>query len=213
MTPRNARLILAALALLTLAGTGLVIALLGLPSQPSAPEASAPTSSPTTAASAAPSSTPADPSAPGPTTRTSAAPASSPVVPDFGVTAQTPQQKLALEAARVLTIWTPAEDLDESASEGRLKPMLTKDAAARVFVSDRGTSHPEWIRAAERGASSQPHLVLAPTDGPGQVVVLATWDWVAPDGERWPSQVRRQYTFSLTEGQNPQVSAYTWQNL
>ncbi|MDO4240821.1 hypothetical protein, partial [Micrococcus sp.] len=155
--------------------------------------------SPTIASSTTPS-TPAQTPAP------SASAASSP----FGFAPETPAEEVAVEAARVMTTWDPAKDLDPTASDARAKHLMTPERAAQVFVSDRGTADPEWVRASSGHWVSDPTALIVPGGEGNALTVNVTWDWVAPDGTRRAGQGARTYYFVMTDGDIPKVAGYTW---
>lgn len=123
-------------------------------------------------------------------------------------------EEVAVEAARIMTTWKPAEDLDESASAPRAAHLMTPARAKKIFVSDRGTSTPEWIAAAEGNWTSEPNVTIVPDSDPNAIYVNVTWTWREPGGKTHDGHTRRMFVFQMTDDKkNPQISDYTWQNL
>lgn len=123
-------------------------------------------------------------------------------------------EEVAVEAARIMTTWKPAEDLDESASAPRAAHLMTPARAKKIIVSDRGTSTPEWVAAAEGNWTSEPDVAIVPDSDSNAIYVNVTWTWREPGGKTHDSQTRRQFVFKMTDDKkNPQISDYTWQNL
>lgn len=123
-------------------------------------------------------------------------------------------EEVAVEAARIMTTWKPAEDLDESASAPRAAHLMTPARAKKIIVSDRGTSTPEWVAAAEGNWTSEPDVAIVPDSDPNAIYVNVTWTWREPGGKTHDGQTRRQFVFQMTDDKkNPQISDYTWQNL
>ncbi len=123
-------------------------------------------------------------------------------------------EEVAVEAARIMTTWKPAEDLDESASAPRAAHLVTPARAKKIFVSDRGTSTPEWIAAAEGNWTSEPNVTIVPDSDPNAIYVNVTWTWREPGGKTHDGHTRRMFVFQMTDDKkNPQISDYTWQNL
>ena len=123
-------------------------------------------------------------------------------------------EEVAVEAARIMTTWKPAEDLDESASAPRAAHLMTPARAKKIIVSDRGTSTPEWIAAAEGNWTSEPDVAIVPDSDPDAIYVNVTWTWREPGGKTHDAQTRRLFVFQMSDDEeNPQISDYTWQNL
>lgn len=140
---------------------------------------------------------------PAPTAPTSAA--TSADAPDDSVSNEiSDRQQIALEAARIMTTWTPDEDLNRTAAELRARPLMTKDRAAAVIAPERPATGVEWLEAAERGATSVPDVELnyATESSETGVSVTATWTWDSPDGSDIPEEPGtqpRRYHFEFTE--------------
>ena len=123
-------------------------------------------------------------------------------------------EEVAVEAARIMTTWKPAEDLDESASAPRAAHLMTPARAKKIFVSDRGTSTPEWIAAAEGNWTIEPNVTIVPDSDPNAIYVNVTWTSREPGGKTHDGHTRRMFVFQMTDDKkNPQISDYTWQNL
>ncbi|GAA1677658.1 hypothetical protein GCM10010977_29140 [Citricoccus zhacaiensis] len=142
--------------------------------------------------------------APAPTTAPTSA-ATSTGAPDDSVADDiSDRQQIALEAARIMTTWTPDEDLNRTAAELRARTLMTKERAAAVIAPERPATGVEWLEAAERGATSVPNVELnyATESSETGVSVTATWTWNAPDGSDIPEEPGtqpRRYYFEFTE--------------
>lgn len=204
-----ARLALTGLALLVAAGLAL------LTTTTLAPSPSAPVAGPTPAATSTPATTPV------PGTSLSATPSrgsSAAIRPTdrptpYSSAPITAAEEVAVEAARIMTTWTPSTDLDETASEPRAAHLMTPERAEKIMVSTRGTNTPQWRAAAEQNWSSVPSITVVPSDTPGRVMVNATWDWIAVDGDRTRGSTTRQFAFALTDAEDPQIRDYSWRDL
>lgn len=197
---RTAQLALGGIGLLVIAGIALLFNVI---TQPTAPEA---VLAPTVAASTTQNAPTESSAIPTP-------PSSSPAASPFGFAPTTPAEEAAVEAARVMTTWDPAKDVDETASEGRAMKLMTPERAKQVIVSDRGTSDPQWTDAAAEGWTSEPIVTLVPSDEPNVIRVNAAWEWVSPTGEREPGNTWRSFAFEMTDEKTPRISDYTWSNL
>lgn len=131
--------------------------------------------------------------------------ATSPTAPDDPVSDEvSDRQQIALEAARIMTTWTPDEDLNRTAAELRARPLMTKDRAAAAIAPERPATGAEWLEAAQRGATSVPNVELnyATESSETGVSVTATWTWDSPDGSDIPEEPGtqpRRYHFEFTE--------------
>ena len=198
---RAAQLTLGGLGLLAIAGIVLLITSVLQPGTPEAEPSTADASPGTLETSSSPSASTAS------DTSSTSSSASSP----FGFAPQTPAEEAAVEAARVMTTWDPAEDIDPTASEARAKHLMTSERAAQVSVSDRGTADPEWMRAYRRHLVSEPTALIVPGGEGNTITVNVTWDWVTPDGSRDKGKGARTFYFTLTDdGDTPKVADYTW---
>jgi negative regulator of sigma E activity len=139
-----------------------------------------------------------DPAAgPSPTTSATGAP------PATG-TALTQREQTALDAARIMTTWTPAKDHNRTAAEQRARHLMTDERAQAVVAPERPATGTEWLEAADRGATSvptvEPNTATELTDT--GVSVTATWTWDSPDGSEIPAErgtEPRIYFFEFTE--------------
>lgn len=197
---RTAQLILGGLGLLALAGIILLVTVIIQPRSDDAPQSPPDAAETTVEASPPPSASTAT------ATPTPSPTASSP----FGFAPQTPAEEAAVEAARVMTTWDPAEDIDPTTSEARAKHLMTTERAAQVSVSDRGTADPEWMRAYRQHSVSEPTALIVPGGEGNTITVNVTWDWVNPDGTREEGQGARTYYFTMTDADTPKVADYTW---
>ena len=122
------------------------------------------------------------------------------------------QQAIALEAARIMTTWTPDKDATQTHAELRARHLMTDERAARVIAPQRPSSGAEWTDAAEAEATSEPVVTLnTQADTPG-VAVRATWSWKRPDGSALPrtSKPIRYYTFTFSESEPTKIADYTY---
>jgi hypothetical protein len=150
--------------------------------------------------------------APDPTTGPSPT-ASATGAPPATDTARTQREQTALDAARIMTTWTPAQDLNRTAAEQRAAHLMTEDRAARVIAPERPATGTEWLEAADRGATSVPTVELntATELTDTGVSVTATWTWDSPDGSDIPAERGTQpriYFFEFT--QDGQIHDYTY---
>lgn len=141
---------------------------------------------------------------PAPTTAPTSA-ATSPAAPDEPVSDEiSDRQQIAMEAARIMTTWTPDEDLNRTAAELRARPLMTEERAGDVITPERPATGAEWLEAAQRGATSVPNVELnyATELTDTGVSVTATWTWDSPDGSDIPEEPGtqpRRYHFEFTE--------------
>ncbi|QCU79616.1 hypothetical protein E7744_14970 (plasmid) [Citricoccus sp. SGAir0253] len=127
--------------------------------------------------------------------------------------ALTEREGLALEAARIMTTWTPAEDHNRTAAEQRARHLMTSQRAKAVIAPERPATGSEWLEAAERGATSSPTVELntATELSDTGVSVTATWTWDSPDGSEIPTDPAIQpriYFFEFTE--DNEIHDYTY---
>lgn len=96
-----------------------------------------------------------------------------------------PFEAEALEAAEIMTTWTPAEDFNRTESELRAAHLMSEELAASIESPERAASGAEWRSAAEQNATSQPSVQLnEQTDAQnGMVSVFASWQWVTEEGD------------------------------
>lgn len=131
-------------------------------------------------------------------------PAATATSDDPGVEAISDREQIALDAARIMTSWTPAKDLNRTAAELRARPLMTTERAQAVIAPERPATGTEWLEAAERGATSAPTVELnhATELTDRGVSVTATWTWDSPDGNDIPEEPGtqpRRYHFEFTE--------------
>lgn len=147
----------------------------------------------------APTTAPVSPATPGPTAS------------DAALTAR---QEVAMEAARLMTTWNPAVDLNRTSAEMRARHLMTEERAEQVIAPERPATGAEWLEAAHQNATSVPTLELNEAtelteDG---VSVTATWTWDSPDGSDIPEERGTQpriYYFEFTE--DNEIHDYTYQ--
>ena len=151
---------------------------------------------------------------PAPASMSTSTPTPTPTAGPLSYAPASKAEEVAVEAARIMTTLKPAEDLDESASAPRAAHLMTPARAKKIFVSDRGTSTPEWIAAAEGNWTSEPNVTIVPDSDPNAIYVNVTWTWREPGGKTHDGHTRRMFVFQMTDDKkNPQISDYTWQNL
>jgi hypothetical protein len=114
------------------------------------------------------------------------------------------REQAALDAARIMTTWTPAKDLNRTAAELRARELMTTERAKAVTAPERPATGTEWLEAAERGATSVPTVKLnhATELTDNGVSVTATWTWDSPDGSDIPTEPGAQpriYYFEFTQ--------------
>ena len=122
------------------------------------------------------------------------------------------QQAIALEAARIMTTWTPDKDATQTHAELRARHLMTAERAARVIAPERASSGAEWTAAAKEKATSEPVVSLnTQADTPG-VAVRASWSWKRPDGSPLPrtSKPIRYYTFVFDEKEPTKIADYSY---
>ncbi|MEV4902889.1 hypothetical protein AB0K08_16310 [Citricoccus sp. NPDC055426] len=138
---------------------------------------------------------------PVPTTTPASPRPSTPTETDAAISAR---QEAAVEAARLMTTWNPARDLNRTAAELRARHLMTEARAEQVIAPERPATGTEWLEAAERDATSVPTIELNKAtelteDG---VSITATWTWDSPDGGDIPEEQGTQpriYYFEFTE--------------
>ena len=197
---RTAQLALGGISVLVLAVIALAVIVIVQPGA-DAPDRSSTATTPST------KQTSSAPSASSPTATPTPSPTES---SPFGFTPETPAEKAAVEAARVMTTWDPAKDVDPTASEARAKRLMTSERAAEVVVSGRGTADPEWMRAYRRNLVSEPTALIVPGGEQDTITVNVIWDWVSEDGTRAAGKGARTFSFTMTDADAPKVADYTW---
>src|SRR5699024_445287 len=129
-----------------------------------------------------------------------------------GDPAQSERETIALEAARIMTTWTPRQDTTATAAEKRATKYMTDERAEKVLAPQRPTTGEQWLQAAEQNATSEPQVEILRGTEAGTIAVEARWTWVTDDGHVVaPSDQRRIYYFTFTEGEDPKISDYTWE--
>ena len=127
---------------------------------------------------------------------------------------ETRNEQTALEAARIMTTWTPAEDFNRTAAEQRAKHLMTKERAEEVIAPERPTTGQAWNQAAEHNATSTPQVVLNPhtETEEGIISVRATWHWENDSEETLPSgDEQRIYYFSFND--DGKIHDYTYETV
>lgn len=122
------------------------------------------------------------------------------------------QQAIALEAAKIMTTWTPAKDATRTEAELRARHLMTPERAAKVITPERPSAGAEWTAAAKDEATSAPVVTLNDrADVPG-VAVRATWSWKRPDGTALPrtSTPLRYYSFTFSDTDPTKIQDYSY---
>lgn len=124
-------------------------------------------------------------------------------------------EDLAIEAAEIMTTWTPAEDFNQTAAELRATDLMTQERAEQIMEPERPTTGTEWLNAAEEEATSDPTAEINAATGNEVVSVLVTWEWVSAEGATvGEGQQRRIFYFSFEEDPNNEgeflISDYSW---
>ncbi|MEW1982440.1 hypothetical protein AB0333_16155 [Citricoccus sp. NPDC079358] len=141
---------------------------------------------------------------PTPSTMLTTPPAATATSDDPDAESISDREQIALDAARIMTTWTPAKDLNRTAAELRARPLMTAERAQAVTAPERPATGTEWLEAAERGATSEPTVDLnhATELTDTGVSVTATWTWDSPDGSEITEEPRTQpriYYFEFTQ--------------
>lgn len=91
----------------------------------------------------------------------------------------------AVEAAEIMTTWTPHEDFNRTAAEQRAEHLMTDDRADQIVAPEREASGEGWRTAADQNATSRPSVQLnnQTETQDGMVSVFASWQWITDDGE------------------------------
>lgn len=125
---------------------------------------------------------------------------------------QSERESIAIEVARIMTTWDPQEDTTATAAEKRAVEYMTEERAEQVVAPQRPTTGEQWLRAAEENATSEPQVEILRGTETGTIAVEASWTWLTDDGHVVSqSEQRRIYHFTFTEGDDPKVSDYTWE--
>jgi len=128
--------------------------------------------------------------------------------------ADLPHEDIALEAARIMSTWTPAEDFNRTDAELRAKHLMTDELAQSIEAPERPATGQAWRTATEAHATSHPSVELNPyTDAsPGTVAIFASWDWISESGDTLPVDgAERIYYFSFTD--NGKIHDYTYETI
>lgn len=119
------------------------------------------------------------------------------------------QQRLAFEAATIMTTWSPAGDLSKSDAILRAEQYFAEEFIADFQPAPRASGS-EWARAAKLYATSIPEVTIVNThQEPYVVEISVTWNWETPDetlhsGD--PSTQPQLFTFVFNE--ENQIVAY-----
>ncbi|MPV50054.1 hypothetical protein GCG21_08555 [Pseudactinotalea sp. HY160] len=129
--------------------------------------------------------------------------------------------ELAREVAKVMSTWTPGEDLNWTASELRAREFMTAAKADEVLAPERPASGDQWRLADEKGATSIPFVsqntdfdLPAQTHEDKQALVISMnvyWSWQTPDLEAWAGRSRTYY-FSFTDEEPYKIAGYTYED-
>lgn len=125
---------------------------------------------------------------------------------------------LAVEAAEIMTTWTPAEDFNQTEAEFRAAHLMTDERAEEITAPERPTTGTEWLQAQEAGATSEPRVKVNRATSNEVVSVEATWEWVNPGGSSLSeSPQRRIFYFNFEEdpddGEAFLISDYSWETI
>ena len=123
------------------------------------------------------------------------------------------QQAIALEAARIMTTWTPATDANRTEAERRAGHLMTAERAEQITAPARPAGGAEWTTAAEAEATSVPEVQLNDRSDTTGVAVTATWTWQTPAGDELPQHGTpvRWYTFEFVKDDPEKIGAYSYQ--
>ena len=193
-------IITTAVALVLAGGSWAMLGSPGLPDR-SEPE------TPTTAAASPSSATAPAPTPSSPETAAASSSSASADEPD------TKEERIALEAARIMTTWDTTKDANDSDAEARAKHLMTKKCADKVLTGDWSSINKVWWQAAKHEGRSVPEVELTPHSDKGRVRVMATWHWTNDDGETLEDPTRRAFTFTFTDDRKPRIADYTWRDL
>lgn len=72
----------------------------------------------------------------------------------------TENEKIALEAATIMTTWHPADDFNRTDAELRASHLMTDERANRIEQPEHPATDPEWNEAAQHNATSQPAVEI-----------------------------------------------------
>jgi len=120
----------------------------------------------------------------------------------------------ALDAARIMTTWTPAEDFNRTAAEQRATHLMSEERAEQVVAPERPTTGQAWTHAADHNATSIPQIVLNPhtETEQGSISVRATWEWETDQGDVLDNEPeQRIYYFTFTD--DGKIHDYTYETI
>lgn len=125
---------------------------------------------------------------------------------------------LAIEAAEIMTTWTPDEDFNQTEAEFRAAHLMTDERADEITGPERPTTGTEWLQAQEAGATSEPSVEVNRATSDEVISVEATWEWVTPGGSSLSeSPQRRIFYFSFEEDPDDSdaflISDYSWETI
>lgn len=154
-----------------------------------------------------------EPPAPLPSITEESAPAVHPEKPeDSRDEPSAEQERIALEAARIMTTWNPQEDMTATHAELRARDLMTKARAKEVRAPERPASSAVWNAAAEAKATSKPTAVIERANDGRGVTVRVTWTWNTEDGPAGVSDPEgergRLYHY---EFDGEKIAAYTYE--
>jgi len=127
---------------------------------------------------------------------------------------ETHYENVALEAARIMTTWHPADDFNRTDAEFRADHLMTDERSNKIESPERPASGPEWNEAAKHGATSEPRVTLNyHTDShEGVISVRATWEWVTEDNQVIGHDAeQRIYYFAFND--KGEIHDYTYETI
>lgn len=124
---------------------------------------------------------------------------------------------LAVEAAKVMTSWVPAEDYNQTPAEMRAKDLMTPELYDRIEPPQRSYADPAWQRAAREGMMSTPSAYVLDDETGPSIAVRATWSWTPIDSgseyEGFKDNTERIFYFVIKDVDGkPLITDYTWQD-
>lgn len=121
------------------------------------------------------------------------------------------KKTLAFEAAKIMTTWTPAKDFNRTAAEQRASHLMTEQRAQEIVVPERPASGAEWLKAAEKKATSQPRISLEEEHhATDTMAVVSTWQWVSSDGDSFAGEESYLFHFTFTDEKPYKIRDYTY---
>lgn len=134
--------------------------------------------------------------------------------PEETAPALTPNERTALEAARIMTTWNPANDYNRTAAEQRAGHLMTDERADNIEAPERAASGKSWNDAARQGATSEPSVEInhfTETEA-GVISVFATWEWVTEDDQvSGHDTEQRIYYFAFND--KGEIHDYTYETI